>query len=292
MGLWRSTQKVEPVLDFDTPWRNVDWGKKKDLEKKLTEIQLNHPELNQFRILLHGPIGAGKSSFIKSVQSVFKGEITTNAGEESSANKSFTKTYKAYTVFNSNSEALPFIFNDALGLENGSGNGIDPHDIVSALQGRIKDGYKFNPISPLCEEDRDFIREPTLQDKVHCLVSVVPANTISQMDSSTSQKMKYIRTKASNLCIPHVVVMTKVDADVCPLVNKDLKTIYISRKIKEKMQKCSDSLGPTMKHIFPVSNYHEETETNDTKDVLILMALLQIVNCAKKYVDEQHNICK
>ncbi|XP_017576506.1 interferon-induced protein 44-like [Pygocentrus nattereri] len=141
MGLWRSKQKVEPISDLDTPWRNVDWTKKEDLEEKLTDIQLNHPELNQFRILLYGPVGAGKSSFINLVQSVFKGEIITKAGEESGVNKSFTKRYKAYTVINSNSETLPFIFNDALGLENGTQNGIDPEDIVSALQGHIKDGY-------------------------------------------------------------------------------------------------------------------------------------------------------
>ncbi|XP_036413404.1 interferon-induced protein 44-like isoform X2 [Colossoma macropomum] len=263
-------------------------SKKEDLEEELTDIQLNHPELRHVRILLHGPVGAGKSCFINSVQSVFKGEIITMAGEESCANKSFTKRYKSHTFINSNSETLPFIINDALGLEKGESNGIDPEDIVSALKGHITEGYKFNPISPRCEEDQDFIREPTLKNKVHCLVSVVPANAISRMDDSLIQKMKYIRKKATDLGIPNVVVMTKVDADVCPLVNKDLTQIYISRKIKEKMQDCENRLGPPMKSIFPVSNYHEETETNNTKDVLILTALLQIVKCAKEYVSRQH----
>ncbi|XP_036413164.1 interferon-induced protein 44-like [Colossoma macropomum] len=286
MGLRKS--KPQPIPDFDRPWRDMDWNEKENLEAKLRHIQLNHPELRRVRILLHGPVGAGKSCFINSVQSVFHGEIKTRAFEQSNAKKSCTKTYKAYTTTNRNSETLPFVFNDIMGLEQNDEDGIHPDDVVNALLGHIKDGYKFNPASPLSDEDAGYIREPSLKDKVHCLVSVVPAGSISQMDIGVINKMEVVRKKAISLGIPHVVVMTKVDDDVCPLVNKDLKQIYRSRKIKEKMQICSNILGPPMKCIFPVSNYHEENNMNDTKDVLILAALLQIVKFAKDYVEEYH----
>ncbi|KAL7852977.1 hypothetical protein SRHO_G00187620 [Serrasalmus rhombeus] len=281
--------KPQPIPDFETPWRDIDWNKKEHLEAELTNIQLNHPELRCVRILLHGPVGAGKSCFINSVQSVFQGEIKTKAFEQANAKKSCTKKYKSYTITDKNAVILPFVFNDVMGLETQDEDGIHPKDIVNAMLGRIEDGYKFNPISPLSDGDPGFVREPRLEDKVHCLVSVVPASSISRMDTGIINKMDNVRKEAMNLGIPHVVVMTKVDDAVCPLVNEDLTQIYRSRKIKEKMLESSHRLGPPMKCIFPVSNYHEESNMNNTKDVLILTALLQIVKSAKDYIEEHHS---
>ncbi|KAI4902009.1 hypothetical protein NFI96_018706 [Prochilodus magdalenae] len=280
--------KPQPTPDFEKPWRDMEWSEKDHLKSELSNIQLNHPELSCVRILLHGPVGAGKSCFINSVQSIFSGEMKIRAAEQANAKKSCTKVYKAYRITNRHSETLPFILNDVMGLEQTPEDGIHPDDIVNAMLGHIQDGYKFNPVSPISEEDSGFIREPSLQGKVHCVVSVVPACSISRMDTGVINKMEAVRTKAVSLGIPHLVVMTKVDDDVCPLVKEDLKKIYLSRKIKEKMQDCSNKIGSPMKCIFPVSNYYEENKTNDTKDVLILPALLQIVKSAVDYVSEIH----
>ncbi|XP_058237233.1 interferon-induced protein 44-like, partial [Hemibagrus wyckioides] len=248
-------------------------------------IQLNHPDISQFRILLHGPVGAGKTCFINSVKSVFKGRIVVRADEETSAGKSFTKTYQTYKVTDKDSVTLPFVLNDVMGLEDHEEDGIHPNDIINALHGHLKDGYKFNPVSPLTDADPEYIHNPSLSDKVHCLVSVVPANSISRMNEDVIQKMKTVRQEALKLGIPHVVLMTKVDA-ICPLVKKDLAEIYKSRKIKEKMEECSHRLGPPLKCIFPVCNYHEEIETNDKKDVLILIALKAFTGFADDYFEE------
>ncbi|KAG7315583.1 hypothetical protein KOW79_020449 [Hemibagrus wyckioides] len=257
--------KPEPPKDFKQPWRNIVW--------------------NQFRILLHGPVGAGKTCFINSVKSVFKGRIVVRADEETSAGKSFTKTYQTYKVTDKDSVTLPFVLNDVMGLEDHEEDGIHPNDIINALHGHLKDGYKFNPVSPLTDADPEYIHNPSLSDKVHCLVSVVPANSISRMNEDVIQKMKTVRQEALKLGIPHVVLMTKVDA-ICPLVKKDLAEIYKSRKIKEKMEECSHRLGPPLKCIFPVCNYHEEIETNDKKDVLILIALKAFTGFADDYFEE------
>ncbi|KAG7315582.1 hypothetical protein KOW79_020448 [Hemibagrus wyckioides] len=80
--------------------------------------------------------------------------------------------------------------------------------------------------------------------------------------------------------------MTRPDS-ACPLVNSDLRKIYYSRKIKEKMQECSNRLGIPMNHIFPVKNYHEEIDTMNDMDVLILKALDQIVSVAADAI-KQH----
>lgn len=41
-----------------------------------------------------------------------------------------------------------------------------------------------------------------------------------------------------------------------------------------------------MKCIFPVCNYYEETDTNEDKDVLILMALKAMVEFGKGYIQD------
>ncbi len=47
--------------------------------------------VTEARILLVGPVGAGKSSFISSVQSVFSGRVINRAMVGSSSSASFTK---------------------------------------------------------------------------------------------------------------------------------------------------------------------------------------------------------
>ncbi len=46
------------------------------------------------------------------------------------------------------------------------------------------------------------------------------------------------------------------------------------------MQQCSYSVGVPVSHIFPVKNYHEEIDTQNDIDVLILRALTHIVHIA------------
>ena len=52
------------------------------------------------RVLLVGPVGAGKSSFISSVQSMFYGRVVNRAmvGSSSSSSTSFTKQVEEMTV--------------------------------------------------------------------------------------------------------------------------------------------------------------------------------------------------
>lgn len=50
------------------------------------------------------------------------------------------------------------------------------------------------------------------------------------------------------------------------------------------MQECSNILGVPMNCIFPVKNYHEETDLIDEVNVLVLSALTHILDCADDHV--------
>ncbi|KAG7477861.1 hypothetical protein MATL_G00074050 [Megalops atlanticus] len=251
--------------------------------KELKEFKPGNPEVERLRIFLHGAVGVGKSSTINSINNIFQGRITSDALADATGGHSFTKAYNTFHIRNpSNPKSYcAFAFNDVMGLEECGG--VKEQDILLALKGHVKDGYKFNPASPLSEENPYYNKSPSLGDKVHCLVTVLAADKLSFMSSNVINKLKKIQLEASKMGIPYMVLLTRLD-EACELVNKDLKKVYESPYIKQQMQKCSDLLDTPMNCILPVKNYHDEIDLNSDLDELMLKALKHIVILADDYV--------
>ncbi|XP_030642401.1 interferon-induced protein 44-like [Chanos chanos] len=259
------------------------------MKKALTEFKLSSSS-KFVKILLVGPIGAGKSNFINSVNNVFQGRMTCAAfANAESSGASFTLKYKTHYTKSGHSK-LPFVFSDTMGLEEAESDGVRTDDLIKALQDQVKEGYTFNPVSSLSLNDPGFVNNPDRSKPTCCLVFVLPADKVKLMSFKVFEKLKRIRKEATKMEVPQVLLLTRVDK-ACQLVAKDLKKVYTSKKVKEQMEICHINLGIPMVHIFPVKNYHEEIDTQNDIDVLILKALTQIVHLANdKFDDANHPV--
>lgn len=58
---------------------------------------------------------------------------------------------------------------------------------------------QVNPLKSITKEDQKYNKNPILKDKIHCLVAVLPANTVSLIDEKTIEQMREVREKARDL---------------------------------------------------------------------------------------------
>ncbi|XP_059425411.1 interferon-induced protein 44-like [Carassius carassius] len=284
--VYKVEQEPEDIVE-EKPWRNVQWTPERRAE--LMEMIRNHKPLmrsvSRVRILMIGPVGAGKSSFFNSINSIFTGHVT-NKAMSGSAGTSLTVQFRTYPVNDGREgKPLPFVLCDTMGLEEQSGAGLDIEDISSILQGHIPDCYKFNPMAPFQPDEQKSSRPASLQEKIHCVVYVIDATKISLMSDKLQEKLASIRRKVNSLGIAQIVLMTKVD-EACPLVEENLQSVYVSSYIKSKVQEVSSGLGVPVSCVLPVKNYSQELELELNCDVLLLTALQQMLRFADDYFDD------
>uniref|UniRef100_H3CIL2 G domain-containing protein n=1 Tax=Tetraodon nigroviridis TaxID=99883 RepID=H3CIL2_TETNG len=269
------------------PWREIpECRNNKENLNFVKSYSPKHPEVQHLKILLNGPVGAGKSSFISSVDSVLHGDIMCRAlTNVKLVDGSFTKTYKTYRFLRQSDPNNPFGFsiNDIVGLEESKG--VHINDISLALKGHVKDGYKFKPSSPLTESDEGYNPSPTLQDRVHVLVSVIAADNETILTEEMQKKMREIRNIASELGISQLAILTRCDK-ACPAVADGMANLYKSKYLKGMADELGDKLGIPPNCIFLVKNYEEETRIRDDVDAPILCALRQIISSGDDFLTD------
>ncbi|XP_060883078.1 interferon-induced protein 44-like isoform X2 [Labrus mixtus] len=252
----------------------------------MKSYQPRNKGIKHLRILLHGPVGAGKSSFINSVESALRGVVTDQAETDATSGSSFTLKYKTYNFQKDDQSFYSIVFNEIMGVEKDDNNGVQVEDIKLALRGRVEDGYKFRTNGPLTENDPGYNSKPSLDDKVHVLVCVVPVSTVSLLDDKVVQKLREVRLAASDLGIPQLAILTKVD-QACPEVKSNIQNMYKSKYLKEKVEQFNARLGIPIKSIFLVKNYESETDTSDGISGPILTALRQMVTQGDNFIPTQ-----
>ncbi|XP_067440090.1 interferon-induced protein 44-like isoform X2 [Thunnus thynnus] len=278
--------QVEKSTEPEKPWRTIVWEseERKELMDRIRSYKPMVSSVPQCRVLLIGAVGAGKSSFFNSLNSVFRGHVTSQAISGSSTT-SLTTQFRTYSVKSGREgNPLPIILCDTMGLEESTGAGLDIDDISSILKGHLSDHYQFNPSAPLQPGARGYRKSPGLKDKIHCVAYVMDACKISIMPKKLQEKLDAIRTRVNSLEIPQLVLLTKVD-EACPLVMEDVSKVYKSAYIKKMMQEASARLGVPLSCIVPLKNYTEELELDTNTDILLLSAVIQMLRFADDYFD-------
>uniref|UniRef100_A0A3B4ZJ96 Interferon-induced protein 44-like n=1 Tax=Stegastes partitus TaxID=144197 RepID=A0A3B4ZJ96_9TELE len=281
-----ASSTVRPKLE--SPWRDVEWTaeQRTNLMKTVSSYRPSSGEVTQAQVLLLGPVGAGKSSFISSVQSVFSGRVTNRAMVGSSSSSSFTKKLQPFNILGQKGEdPTGVVLCDIMGLSDGEMTGLTLHDVLSVIKGHVPVGHKFSPDQPVTAETEGYVRRPTLQDKIHCVAFVVDASKVLTYPKGLSSTFQQLREHISDLGVPQLVLLTKVD-EACPLVKKDVRNVYKSNNIKELMQEVSARLGVPLSCVVPVKNYSEELELDMNTDILLLSAIVQMLRFVDNYFDE------
>ncbi|XP_026063035.1 interferon-induced protein 44-like [Carassius auratus] len=275
---------------MEKPWRNVQWNseRRQALLSYISGWKPSVSSVKQARILLVGPIGAGKSSFFNSINSVFKGYVSMQANT-GTAGTSLTTQFRTYYIKPSSSVShVPFSLCDTMGLEDGVNTGLDVDDFATILKGHIKDKYQFNPVTPIQPDSPHFHKSPGLKDRIHCVVYVIDISKVKLLSDKTIEKFVAFRKKANQLGIPQLVLLTKVD-EACPLVAEDLKNVYQSHYINKMMQEISIQLGVSLSAVVPVKNYYQELEIDPQTDILLLNAVVQMLRAAEGFFDDFYN---
>lgn len=235
------------------------------------------------RVLLIGPVGAGKSSFISSVQSVFSGRVINRAMVGSSSSTSFTKKLCSFSIRGAGEKAdepTALVMCDVMGVGEGETTGLTLHDALSVIKGHAPEGHQFSPDQPVGVETVGYVRKPSATDKVHCVVFVVDASKVASYSKSFGTTFQQLREHISNLGVHQVAVLTHVD-QVCKATGSDISNVYRSQSVQQAVVKAGALLGMATSYIVPVKNYCSELDLDTNTDILLLKAvdhILQYVN--------------
>uniref|UniRef100_A0A4W4FKA1 G domain-containing protein n=1 Tax=Electrophorus electricus TaxID=8005 RepID=A0A4W4FKA1_ELEEL len=274
----------------NSPWRNITWSQqaKEALMDMVRSFKPSVKSVSEARVLLLGPVGAGKSSFISSVQSVFSGRVLNRAMVGSSTFTSFTKKLQSFNIRYSREAATSssgLVLCDVMGIGDGDITGLTLHDVQCIIKGHVPDGHRFNPEEPIGSETAGFIKKPSLKEQIHCVVFVIDASKLNSYPKGVSRAFQQLRDLISTLGVHQVALLTHVD-EVCKETAQDVTQVYKSQIVQQLMVKAGALLGMAMSYIVPVKNYSSQLDLDEHTDILLLKAVDHILQYAGLYFQD------
>lgn len=271
---------------LDMPWRETPAWNIELLHELKSEVEAFSPpralKVTQSKVLIIGPVGAGKSSFFNTIASVFRGYVSTDQAASGSAEQSITSQYRMYQILSTETgKPLNFRLCDTRGLEENQG--IDANDMSYLLDGNVPDKYQFNPSVPITPEVPGFKKNATFNDRIHCVCIVIDGSTAGVLPEKILEKIKAIQAKIRQRGVPLKIVLTKIDK-ICCKVDEDTSQVFKSSAIKQQVEDVSQLLGIPRNHVLLVKNYESEIEPKQNINILALMTLRHMLRATRDYM--------
>lgn len=277
----------EPMLQ---PWREYpddifSKNTKDRLLKKILDISLPDP-CKSINIMVMGNIGAGKSSFINTLFTVLRNNdhLSTIASPHGINISSTTKRFH---------EVILTTFEDGKTIRIYDCRGVHCHDwsstdyrddLIKAVDGRIRRNYQFQKDRGIQEDSVFLNKNPTISDKMHCVLYVTDSN---QVQHDQSAILRNVRAHVDDNAIPLRVVLTKVDQlNLCGF-HGDLSGIFRSRQMNLKVEAAIKQFGKQKNQILPIANYVNDMQQNIVQDVLALLTIDNILEDAISYIQNE-----
>ncbi|XP_067680291.1 interferon-induced protein 44-like [Haliotis asinina] len=260
-------------------WRNVTHVAVESLRKDLEGFK--PPGALQFTtILLVGQIGAGKSSYLNSLTSAFRGHVTSSV-PTGSAPHSLTLQNEQHSIYTEPSkEPLKLRLWDTRGFEQGMSQSM-VSDIQDIIRGRPPSSMRMltlmsNLWNRQPERQLTQREEELLQQKIHCVAFVIDGTVIDGLPQGVKDAFAQIKKTANEDGIPQTVLLTKIDK-VSMMVNNNLSLALHSTQVRDLVEQTATLFELPRSHVFPVKNYEHESELNDDVDRLTLLSFRQMM---------------
>lgn len=280
-----------PADELESPWRDgPEWNPQtfQELKEFVANYEpLEEMKISEVNILLIGQVGAGKSSFLNTINSIFKGGISSRACTGSAEN-SLTKRFEKFRVRDpATKKYLRFRICDTRGVEEGLS--VKSEDLGFILDGNLPNHYTFNPVEKASTKTPGFVKEPSVSDRMHVVVFVLDGSTLDVLSEGVVTKLKEIKNLVVDRGVPQLAFLTKMDK-ICETVNKDVSKMFMSSVVEDAVNKAADIIAIPRSHVLPVKNYEKESQLKTEINILALMALRQSLMFADDFLENQYEL--
>jgi len=246
------------------------------LVRGYTPVQSPDFQLQFINVLIFGGVGAGKSSFLNSVESVLRNRLAMVSIAGEGVSSVTTKVLKFQM------SGTRICLWDCPGWT--------VRDYRTGELGYLLDGHlphNFDFKETVTRRSPGFVEMPTFADQVHCFVMAIPVGCVSSREYT--DRITELNNFARPRGIITLILLTKIDKYDAKLQNSGLAALNDDDDIGEIIKDLSEATGIIPNYILPVKNYNSERECQLHTDILLLSCLKRMTEAVDDLIIARTN---